>query len=216
MAKTVKERLADKGLVPSDDQAMEYAEKLFEMALKAIEKIKAQIQEVIDAKGVEVEATANGLQDRLNGLSETLESFRDETLSKDYKHIESRDTLSKELRNELQKISDSIPTMPDLSYLEERIEDVEAKIPKIPEPTPADTGEDIIEKINALDTKNSKNKIDAKHIKNLPKGGGSVGMAYPTAGQNIAVNGRTVSLRIPIQSTAPSNPILNDLWIDNS
>jgi hypothetical protein len=94
-----------------------------------------------------------------------------------------------------------------------------------------DDGEEIVEKINDLATDDDDLKIDAKHIKNLPKpqggryGGGAVNSPIKglVAGNNIEIEDdptfagfKNISLtpQITVALTAPANPEVGDLWID--
>lgn len=91
-----------------------------------------------------------------------------------------------------------------------------------------DTGMDIVDKINELDTK-PENQIDASHIKNLPKVvntlvGGTSGVKGLTAGNhNIVIDDDpvlaghkriTFTPDITVSLTAPSNPYVTQLWYD--
>lgn len=70
-----------------------------------------------------------------------------------------------------------------------------------------DDGEQLIDKINSVPTGKGSPKIDAKHIKGLPKPqmnnfpGGGPGYTGP---------------KITVSATAPMNPAENDLWVDIS
>lgn len=95
-----------------------------------------------------------------------------------------------------------------------------------------DTGEQIVDKINALDT-DPENQIDAKHIKNLPKATADyiAGVRYLqyladvklTSAANkemLQFDGTTRTwvngYALTVSATPPSNPKLYDLWYDIS
>lgn len=101
------------------------------------------------------------------------------------------------------------------------IQIIEQVISKLPPPITLDNGEQIVDKINALPTEDDEDKIDFSHIKNvhLPekvKNSGTGGSGKYVAGQNIKLDLNIVSLNIPIQPTAPSNPQIGDFWVDSS
>lgn len=136
------------------------------------------------------------------------------------------DALVLEIFKEIKRIEALIPTLPDLTPLEEMIRDVEKRIPVIPKPLTAEAIR------NSLETLEDEERLDASAIKNLPKMvqreaktivGGSSGVKGITEGTNIGVSSdptyagyKKITLDIPIQPTPPANPVLNMLWIDNS
>lgn len=75
--------------------------------------------------------------------------------------------LSQRLSSEINRVEQSMPSMPDLSVLEAKISQVEASMPKIVPPVP-ETGEEIVNKINDLPIE-SDFQIDIEHIKGLEK-----------------------------------------------
>lgn len=89
-----------------------------------------------------------------------------------------------------------------------------------------DSGEEIVDKINELPTDDEEKKIDANHIKNLPKSvvnnfrGGGSGIKGVTSNNFLVTDDATYAghknISIPIQATAPANPFEGMLWIDNS
>jgi hypothetical protein len=129
-----------------------------------------------------------------------------------------------------------IPTLPDLTPIQEQVRVIEQRVKDTPAPvvqTIDPSGEEIVDKINALPTNDDKLKIDAKHIKNLPKGGptaiwGTNGIRGITEGDNIRVTetiseyptvdftGYTGLTHITVGPTAPANPNLYDLWVDTN
>lgn len=79
-------------------------------------------------------------------------------------------------------------------------------------------GEEIVSKINKLEVVSEK-QIDAKHIKNLPK--------YDKYGKGMVLKsgidiglwlngGQAVNNKLIVSDTQPTDPILNDLWVDTA
>lgn len=151
--------------------------------------------------------------------------------------------IVRDIFEELQRIEASIPTIPEFppfpsfDPLIERIEKaeeatkkvatsvraVEKKIPVVPEPKEV-TPVEVRDKLESL---NGEERLDASAIKNLPKavktvtssmGVGAGGISGIMAGTNIAVDANPytpmVTLDITVSSTAPSNPVVNELWIE--
>lgn len=102
-------------------------------------------------------------------------------------------TLANRLNNDIERVRSIIPTLPDLSYIDRQINDLEKKIPRLPPPVVLDDGEEIVDKINDLAIR-SDLQIDASHIKNLPKPGNNPhgGMHY-LAGTGITIEGNVIS-----------------------
>lgn len=88
----------------------------------------------------------------------------------------------------------------------------------IPAEKENETGQTIVDKINELPTDDDDDKIDYSHLKNVPKEkkNPSGGSGKYMGGRNIKVDVNIVSLDISIQPTAPDNPVVGMLWIDNS
>jgi hypothetical protein len=194
--------------------------KLFELTLKSIETIKSQMQDYISSTHGEILDKTRGAVDDLSTIKEQV-SFLSDTL-KDTKFTvkEKLDALVLKVFKEIKRVEDLIPDLPDLSPLEGKLFEMDGRIPKL------DEGEQIVEKINALPTNTQEFKIDADHIKNLPKviqsmgGVGGAGIRSLTAGRNIAIDANPyspgVSLDITVSAIAPSSPVENQLWIQTS
>lgn len=75
-----------------------------------------------------------------------------------------------------------IPLIPEALSRQEIVEIVEAYLPEAQEISEDLTGQQIVDRINGLDPNDNDEKIDAKHIKNLPKSG-------PTFIQNGGITG---------------------------
>lgn len=214
-------------LLNRDNATQEEVIQLFGVLADAIRAIKTDLEEKIDSTRTDsnnsYQETLSSLEDLEGRVNDIIENVAPKT---------SLESFKKELSAEIQAVRDAIPDLPDFQGM---LEDLEKKIPQIPdfpEPIEPDDGEQIVEKINDLPTDDDKFKIDAKHIKNLPKqkamenivygGGGIKGIE---AGDNIIVEDSptyagfkkiTLVPKITVSATAPADPALNDLWVDIS
>ncbi|MEX0909989.1 MAG: hypothetical protein WDZ75_01710 [Candidatus Paceibacterota bacterium] len=216
--------------------------RLFELSLTAIEEVKGQLEERIaslqsessidvDSKIAktriealkESEKRVNEVFAELHDLKGKAFGIGDELANFKYTTNIGIDQLVTKVFAELKRVESLIPSMPEIDFspLFERISEVEGKIPRIPDPEPRMTGDEIIHGIN-----DAEEKIDASRIKNLPRqqvihGGGGTGVAGLTAGRNIAIENdstyagyKVVRLDVTVSSTPPSNPVQNQLWIE--
>lgn len=204
----------------------EVKQKLSDQIKQHQEEVTIQNQTISDSLRTLEDATMGKLSSQesstsstINSLFEQLKSLEEEASSLRLMMAKNTGQLSADIDKvvlrvfkELKRIEAAIPSLPDTTPIENRITSVEqsiASLPKLPDPLVLDDGSKIIEKIN-----DAEEKIDASRIKNLPKAGTkSVFGGHVIAGQNIKVNGQVVGLNIPIQTTAPTNPNTNDLWI---
>ncbi len=204
-------------LLNKGNATIEDVTKLFELSLGAIAEIKKQLDEKMTANHGIALGKAESVMTDLLALEGRLTSMADGMSASEQNQGKTAEQLSLKLMREIRRVEMLIPSIPSFAPLEQMISDMEAKIPTLPDPVILDEGAEIVEKINELDTDDDDLKIDASHIKNLPKQNvGPRGMGHPIAGQNIKVSGQVISLDIPVQPTPPSNPGLDMLWIDNS
>lgn len=215
-----------------DNARADDVEKLFGAALEAVAKVKQDILSMLDTRGGELSQETDGVYQKLKVVHNNVLKLSKKMDQGEAKSTKSLDAAVKRLAKDIAAVQAMIPVMPDLTPIEAEIRRVEAKIPTIPEMT-TDTGAEIVDKVNALPTNDDKLKIDAKHIKNLPKnGGGGIwgvsGIKGITPGSNIGVEevvseyptvsflGYTGVTHITVGPTAPSNPNLYDLWVDTA
>lgn len=79
-----------------------------------------------------------------------------------------------------------------------------------------DGGAEIVSKINELDTDDEDQKIDASHIKNLPKSSGQT-IIRGTGPSDVWKTGDGQSgHKLTVSATAPYSPMVNDIWLDIS
>lgn len=146
-------------------------------------KISDTILGIVKSQGEKLEKSINDVdsdkESKINSLKAEFETA-EYNLNKAIKGLKETSTKTlekkvKELSKEIENVMLSIPEATDLTELENKIEAVRKEIPTIPEieKVVLDEGEEIVAKINSLNT-SEENQIDAKHIKNLPspKGGG--------------------------------------------
>jgi len=213
------DKLLNEGRVTPEEVAQ-----VFEATFAVIKELKKQIENAIsENKGV----ADNQHSVAFNEISNLEARFTEMSQKIAQKSKTDITSLKTQLTKKIKEVKDLIPELPDLSVLEDRIDEVERKIPKIPPPVDID-GEEIVEKINDLPTDDDDKKIDAKHIKNLPKnngggggGGGSGVVREVVAGRNISVDSSSpqypivtnTNPKITVSSIAPVNPLVNDLWV---
>ena len=199
-------------LLETDRASTDEVAEAFEAVFEIIKDIKDQLDQEIKTNKGEMDDLFTGTIAEVNKIQHRLENYVERIENKMGVDNES---IRKQLLKEVNSLRDLIPTLPDLTYLEDKIKEVEAKIPKIPEIIPPDTGEIIVDKINELPTDNDKLKIDAKHIKNLPKSGST--HLFGGGRQDVWHTGDGTTMhKLSVQATAPENPATNDLWVDTS
>lgn len=121
-------------------------------------------------------------------------------------------SIRAELVKEVKSLRALIPQLPDLSYLEKKIEAVAKNIPLKTDLRPLE------KKMTGLenDVRNVEDEID--ELKRKPLGSNSTtifGINQYGADQRYSKFHGGAS-NITVSTTAPLNPLLNDVWIDNS
>lgn len=198
-------------ILETDNASTDEVAQAFEAVFEIIKVIKDQLDQEIKTNKSEMDDLFTGTIAELKRLENRIVKVNDRL---EEKMGVDNESIRKQLLKEVNSLRDLIPTLPDLTYLEDRIAEVEAKIPTIPEITP-ETGEMIVDKINELPTDNDKLKIDAKHIKNLPKSGST--HLFGGGRQDVWHTGDGTTMhKLSVQATAPENPAVNDLWVDTS
>jgi hypothetical protein len=137
----------------------------FTMLKNYTEDIKQNVDETL------AKAVKNIYEEKESELEEMEEEMETMCKDMDSKHEKHATYIMELLNKAIKKIEDSIPEEVDLKPLENKIDDsiaqLRSEIPTIPKiPTP-DTGEQIVDKINALPTDEDSLKIDKEHIKGL-------------------------------------------------
>jgi hypothetical protein len=149
--------------------------KAFEAAIALIVKSETKLVDKIDRKQSEntkeIESLKGDVQKALVQMKEATDSTFVQLKKRSMDSIENLflkmrlgdrfDSLVGEFENKIQGMERTISAVPTK-------EEFLALIPKVEEPK-EETGEQIVDKINALSTENDVDKIDAVHIKNLPE-----------------------------------------------
>lgn len=113
--------------------------------------------------------------------------------------------LRKEMLEEVGKVADLIPQMPDLSQIERRLTEVESrKIPEIPKDLVSE--EKLLEQVETL-------KRELERVESLANKPAKVVNTRNDTWRN--GQGKTMGT-LTVSATAPLRPGLNDLWVDIS
>lgn len=212
----------DKILTKDDiDQVLEGIVSIIEKFKKSTDTLNGEIKDRLEKTLQQIAEQHNGVLSEMKGITA---GAKTETVTEAKTHIKKSSTQITKLIKDFKAIRPKDGEPGKDADVQVAITEVLKQI-KLPEYKEFIlNGADIVDQINELDT-SEENQIDAKHIKNLPKppkpsGTGGAGIKGVTAGTNISVDTNpyfpTVTLNIPVQPTAPSNPVLNQLWIDNS
>ncbi len=139
---------------------------IISVMVSAIKDLKSQLENKIGDVSSETETLSKKVSYALNDIEYTLKGI---TNSSDKNNLEKIKEISQRLSNEIKRVEEMIPSSIDLTYLEQKIQEVESKIqpvPVMPE-IPVETGSSIVDKINALDPNVNEDKIGVDHIKGL-------------------------------------------------
>ena len=184
----------------------------FEAVLGVIKQLKDQIDQDIKNNKGEMDDLFTGVVAELKKLENRITRTSDQLEAKMGVDISA---VQKQLLSEVNTLRDLIPQLPDLTYLENRIDAVESLIPKIPDELSAEQVRDKLEtlkKENRLDSSSIKGlEALVKETKTVISGGltraktDSIYTKFHEGGSNLTVS-----------ATAPSNPLTGDLWVDTS
>lgn len=219
-------------------RAVAHLDKSLAAGLEEIKAIVATQDEETDALLAE---KVLDLQDFLKKARKDLSERQDKTdkkqdaaikkLDKALGNVEKTlDRLSKELDERVHEIAVTAINLLEGYEGDQRLD--ASAIKNLPEPK-EETGASIVEKINSLEIKEEL-QIDSSHIKNLPefvkkevgKGGATIARWGRIRGNlpdqedlQTELDTKIVGVnthKITVSPTAPSDPALNDLWVDTS
>jgi hypothetical protein len=135
---------------------------IIELLLSTISDVKTGIErQISDIRG----GSSNSLKKISYSLSDLELKVKDLINKSEKASLSKIKELSQRLVSEIDRVEQLIPSLPDLSYLENKILEVERKIPQIPEPVKVelDTPEQLAQKINTLH-----GQIDMKVLRGWP------------------------------------------------
>lgn len=214
---------------PTNDDVM----KLFEMTLRVVKAMKEELDQVITTNKDDAGTSVEDVKDILKDIGVVTESTYNRVTSLEgtsAKHTGNFEAIAREFYLEGQRIERRIPSVPSLEPLTQRIAKLERSLPEGLQLfiTQTRTRLQNIEDELGTDDDRFKKIEDEVHTlweKKADKssGFGGGGITRVSAGTNIAViddpnnaGFRKVILDIPVQTTAPASPVLNQLWIDSS
>lgn len=183
-------------LVESDKITRTEFAQLFSSFVTVVKELKTNIESKIDDSSSE---NNNAIKDVAYSLSELELKLRDLVNTSERSSLVKIKDLSQRFFQEINRVESLIPEVKDftqeISNLERIINEIPAQVPQVIE-----TGETIVDKINSIEDDSEEVKIDASHIRNLPKsveriveriGGGGASMVRVL--DNGAVIGDTVT-----------------------
>jgi len=147
------------GLVTIDDM-----KDVFDEFISVVKELKVFLETQISKGDSNLSDTCQTMMSDMSVMEEKLKKLVNDTKQSSTSDLKA---LARQLNDDIGRVKAIIPTLPDLSYLDAKIADLEKKIPTLPPPVILDTGEVIVDKINELPIEPDC-QIDAKHIKNLP------------------------------------------------
>jgi hypothetical protein len=147
------------GLLTVDDM-----KSVFDEFISVVKELKVVLETQISKGDSNLSDTCQTMMSDMSVMEEKLKKLVNDTKQSSTSDLKA---LARQLNDDIERVRILIPTLPDLSYLDAKIADLEKKIPTLPPPVILDTGEVIVDKINELPIEPDK-QIDAKHVKNLP------------------------------------------------
>ena len=199
-------------LLDTDHASTDEVAMAFEAVLGVIKQLKDQIdQEMRQNKG-EMDDLFSGVVAELKKLENRITRTSDQLEAKMGVDISA---VQKQLLSEVNTLKDLIPQLPDLTYLENRIDAVEGMIPKIPDELSAEQVRD------KLETLKKENRLDSSSIKGLE----ALVKETKTVISGGLTRAKTDSLytkfheggsNLTVSATEPTDPITGDIWIDIS
>jgi len=131
-----------------------------------IQSLKSEIETYISTKDTELSDKLTEMPSQLDTLKSMLEGKMSEGEMSHKEHAMKIEETVARLTSEISAIKSSIPTMPDLSKYDDKLEEIKALIPTVPERV-VSTPEDIRDKLQSIEKEEEKLSISA--IKDLRK-----------------------------------------------
>lgn len=144
-------------LLETDKITVSQFEGIFSMFLKVLKDMKAQVDEAIFNNSVEISNRLKSFTAEIQSSESLMEKMMNEAVSNSKNAL----ALKEALASEINRIETLIPSLPDLTYLEDKINEIESKIP-IVRPPILDTPEEVR---NKLETLKEDERLDISAIK---------------------------------------------------
>lgn len=128
-----------------------------------IQSLKSEIETYISTKDTELSDKLTELPNQLDTLKSMLEGKMSEGEMSHKEHAMKMEETVARLTSEISAIKTSIPTMPDLSEYDDKLEEIKALIPTVPEQV-VSTPEEIRDKLESL---KDDERLDKSAIKGL-------------------------------------------------
>jgi len=152
-------------LVESDKITRTEFSQLFSNFVTVVRELKTNIESKIDNSTTE---NNNSIKEIAYSLSELELTIKNLVNTSERSSLTKIKDLSQSLFKEISRVESLIPETKDftqeISNLESMINAIPPQVPQIEE-----TGESIVDKINSIEDDSAEAKIDASHIRNLPK-----------------------------------------------
>ena len=131
--------------------------------INAISVLKGEVETYISTKDTELSDKLSELPTQLDTLKSMLEGKISEGEMSHKEHAMKMDSTINKLTSEISAIKASMPTMPDLSEYDDKLEEIKALIPTIPEQV-KETPEELRDKLESL---KDDDRLDKSAIKGL-------------------------------------------------
>lgn len=131
--------------------------------INAIETLKGEVEIYISKKDTELSDKLSEIPSQLDTLKSMLEDKMSEGEMSHKEHALKMEATVAKLASEISAIKASMPTMPDLSEYDDKLEEIKASIPTIPEQV-KETPEELRDKLESL---KDDDRLDKSAIKGL-------------------------------------------------
>ena len=131
--------------------------------LDTVSKLKSEIETYVSTKDTELSDKLSEMPSQLDTLKSMLEGKMSEGEMSLKEHTMKMEATVNKLTSEISAIKASMPTMPDLSEYDDKLEEIKASIPTIPEQV-KETPEELRDKLESL---KDDDRLDKSAIKGL-------------------------------------------------
>lgn len=155
-----------RGMVSEDDVL-----EVVGLLLNTIKELKQSIDEEMAKNKGEMTDEYEECEKQMTAMEE---SFKDQLKKLKEKQAGDISVVKKQLIEEVNRLEDLIPIVKSYDYLEDKIKEVEAKIPTLPDPVDLTP---FTEELNTVKDDVKKLKDDVEALKRRPRGGGGSGLS---------------------------------------